>query len=271
MLVIFALLLVNEALASPFSTNVHARVRRLAGGHDVDEKSFRSSYPFMAAIKYGGQYVVCGATILSPTQIITAASCTSIFKMDSSKSKISLGVGSSDSSQDGMNITIKKIVKHPEHVKFKFQHDIAIVTFEPALKYSENIQPVLLPKTDIVEDSIAKSVGWGMVNKTQTQNKILQALDQRIISNSDCKKLIPDHAEKITTYDFCALPTVGANKAGSCNGDSGSPLIQDGTIVGIVTWGPHSSSEEQCQSGYPDIFLNIFKYLDFINENIIRQ
>ncbi|KAJ8666838.1 hypothetical protein QAD02_008500 [Eretmocerus hayati] len=177
----FVLLLVGGALASPYLANDLTRVRRLAGGNDVDDAFFRVSFPFMVLIKYRNN-VSCGASILSPTQILTTASCASLFESHRSKSVVEVCIGSPDSPGSGIDFVVKKVVMHSRYIKFETEYDIGIVT-----------------------------------------------------------------------------------------GDSGSPLIQNGTILGMVTSGPPSLSKEQCQSGYPDIFLNVFKYLDFINQNIVRE
>ncbi|RZC40994.1 Trypsin domain containing protein, partial [Asbolus verrucosus] len=58
----------------------------------------------------------------------------------------------------------------------------------------------------------------------------------------------------------CALAGEGVSP---CHGDSGGPLIFNGTLVGIVSYGV-----QPCANGYPDVYTRVSYYIDWINENV---
>ncbi|XP_039765809.1 chymotrypsin-2-like isoform X2 [Pararge aegeria] len=47
---------------------------------------------------------------------------------------------------------------------------------------------------------------------------------------------------------------------GRLSGDSGGPLIEDGKIVGVVSWGV------PCAKGFPDVYSRVFTFKDWILE-----
>lgn len=57
---------------------------------------------------------------------------------------------------------------------------------------------------------------------------------------------------------ICASRDIGI---GVCDGDSGSPLVIDGKLVGIATW-----TITPCGYGDPSAFTRISPFLDWIHE-----
>lgn len=58
---------------------------------------------------------------------------------------------------------------------------------------------------------------------------------------------------------FC---TANEIHCGSCYGDSGGPLIFDGSLVGLA------SASVGCALGYPEMYTNVYEYHDWIMKNI---
>lgn len=50
---------------------------------------------------------------------------------------------------------------------------------------------------------------------------------------------------------------------GACVGDSGSGVITDNVVVGIVSWGVHP-----CGNGMPGVNARVFSFLSFINKTM---
>nr|AGM32843.1 trypsin-like serine protease [Coptotermes formosanus] len=51
-------------------------------------------------------------------------------------------------------------------------------------------------------------------------------------------------------------------ESGTCLYDSGGPLVADGRLLGIVSWG-----YETCASGRPDVYTKISAVRDWIRDN----
>lgn len=65
--------------------------------------------------------------------------------------------------------------------------------------------------------------------------------------------------------NICTGPLSGGHSA--CNGDSGGPLAQDGTLVGIVSWG-----YVPCASvGAPAVFTEVSHFVDWLDQNIAKH
>nr|CAD7196358.1 unnamed protein product [Timema douglasi] len=47
-------------------------------------------------------------------------------------------------------------------------------------------------------------------------------------------------------------------------GDSGGPLVFGGRLVGIVSWGTTT-----CAIGYPDAYVRVSEFLDWIRQNAL--
>lgn len=82
-------------------------------------------------------------------------------------------------------------------------------------------------------------MGWGLLKGSDTSlPDILQSVNVTAISNEKCDRGVWDG--RITPDMLCAT---GFNLTGSCNGDSGGPLIvpgatyEDDVQVGIVSFG----------------------------------
>lgn len=50
--------------------------------------------------------------------------------------------------------------------------------------------------------------------------------------------------------------------SGTCDGDSGSALDFNDTLVGILSW------SVRCEEGFPSVFTRIFPQMDWINKQL---
>lgn len=61
--------------------------------------------------------------------------------------------------------------------------------------------------------------------------------------------------KELGTKSICTL-----NEEGTCVGDRGSPLISNGTLVGIASWCV------KCVSFYPSVYTNVYSHIEWIKE-----
>ncbi|XP_051007494.1 trypsin V-B-like [Acomys russatus] len=74
--------------------------------------------------------------------------------------------------------------------------------------------------------------GWGALKFGSESPSLLQCLDAPVLSDSVCHYAYP---RKITNSMF-GLSFLDGGK-GSCQYDSGGPVVCDGQVQGIVSWG----------------------------------
>ncbi|KAG2896318.1 hypothetical protein PC114_g15134 [Phytophthora cactorum] len=77
--------------------------------------------------------------------------------------------------------------------------------------------------------TMATVIGWGLTEDRKS-SITLQEVNVRIISNAECTKR---YRNRITEGMICP----GNGGKYSCNEDSGGPLLANGVVVGLVSWG----------------------------------
>lgn len=58
---------------------------------------------------------------------------------------------------------------------------------------------------------------------------------------------------------ICTKNHIGS---GSCIGDSGSPLVSNNTLIGLVSWCV------SCVDGYPTVFTRVYPQLEWVKEEM---
>lgn len=102
---------------------------------------------------------------------------------------------------------------------------------------------------------------FGRYAESQALSPELQWVDKRIISNSQCTRTYGPSVVLMST-----VCTIGGqyNEQGTCNGDSGGPLIIDEggvwTQIGVVSF----VSNQGCGSGYPAGYVRTTSFLNWI-------
>lgn len=78
----------------------------------------------------------------------------------------------------------------------------------------------------------------------------------KTITNLECvSRHLEEYHDHIYIGSLCAFARDGQ---GTCFKDSGSPLIADGQLIGVVSWA------EPCAVGRPDGFTRVSSFLGWI-------
>ncbi|KAL4666818.1 hypothetical protein H8959_005507 [Pygathrix nigripes] len=92
--------------------------------------------------------------------------------------------------------------------------------------------------------------------------KKLQCVDLRIISNDVCAQV---HFQEVTEFMLCAGSWMGGKS--TCSGDSGGPLICNGVLQGITSWGSQPCALPQ----KPSLYTKVVHYRKWIKDTIMAN
>ncbi|XP_055968184.1 granzyme A isoform X1 [Sorex fumeus] len=220
------------------------------------------SRPYMVLIKMGKKQICAGA-LIDKNWVLTAAHCTV-----NSKSQVLLGVHDQDKSEPGRHIRhAKKMILYPCYDPHTHEGDLQLLQLNKEVTTGKNINLLPLPKRgdDVKPNTVCRVAGWGSTQNRSPMSSTLREVNVTVIDRKICND--PKH------YNY--NPVIGLNmicagnpKGGkdSCNGDSGSPLICDGSFKGITAFG----MEGKCGTPQgPGIYTLLSKkYLDWINKTM---
>jgi len=111
---------------------------RIVGGEDAEVQE----YPWQVGIEINGQFPWCGGSLISKTEILTAAHCTHGRR----PSSIKVIVGENDiSDEEQMKLEVAEVLIHPLYNGSTYNNDFSILRLASPLTFSPTISPVCLP------------------------------------------------------------------------------------------------------------------------------
>ncbi|XP_017766530.1 PREDICTED: transmembrane protease serine 9-like [Eufriesea mexicana] len=244
---------------------------RIVGGSEATP----GAYPWQVSLQWGwlfGQSHFCGGSILNSQWVVTAGHCVLAvpsygdFVVKAGKHNLKLKESSEQT------IKVAKSFVHEKYVGNVAPYDIALLKLETPLKMNNLVQAISLPKTGATPTGDAILTGWGSTSRTSNPimpDKLQVAL-LPIVDLNTCREAI----EKLTgpsplhATNVCTGPLTGGYSA--CNGDSGGPLIHNGSgkaqLIGIVSWGIVPCGTV----GAPSVYTSTSSFVSWV-ENIIAK
>ncbi|KAH8325937.1 hypothetical protein KR067_010466, partial [Drosophila pandora] len=216
---------------------------RIVGGYSVDI----SLVPWQASVQIDGKQE-CGGVIYSKDIIITAAHCVKGILVSS----VSVRVGSADIDKGGHVVPVSKIILHERFNEFTATNDIAVLHLKSSLLMGEDIRTILLADKPPSPGAPALVSGWGRVGFNLPKSEVLLATDVHIVDHQQCNKA---YNGKLDETMICA----SAFGKDACRSDSGGPLISDGKLVGIVSFGNGCAEPH-----IPGVYVNVAKLKPWI-------
>ncbi|XP_051169793.1 chymotrypsin-2-like isoform X2 [Leptopilina boulardi] len=224
-------------------------ITRIVGGMEAEEGQF----PYQVSLQRNGRHF-CGGSILNERWILTAAHC--LRGRYSSSITVMTGITDLDSFGDAYEGELKII--HEDYESHEHENDIGLLKVMSDIIFNEEVHPIkLLSKELQGEGYIATLTGWGRTYVTSITPTRLQVIKLKIISTEECKLQI----NNVKNSHICTLNKEGQ---GACFGDSGGPLVIDNVQVGVVSFG------KPCARGVPDVYTNVYNYIDWIKDSLLR-
>jgi len=249
--------LYHQAVAQPYIVN--------------GEEAIPHEFPFMAALMNRNRQF-CGGSLIDDNHILTAAHCVAhMSKYDVQNLRVRLGDHNiKDGTSDGITIEkrVKRVIRHKGFSSSTLWNDVAILTMEDDVQYTNNIQPICLASGgNKYVDRTVTVAGWGTLSEAGSQPANLMKVDVKVWTNGRCKSSYGSSAPGgITSHMLCASDY----NRDSCSGDSGGPLFDcpyNGSCeqIGIVSWGIGCA-----KARYPGVYTRVTEMLPWI-ERIVRE
>lgn len=144
------------------------------------------------------------------------------------------------------------------------ENDIALIKVKPSIKIdNDKIKPLPLSSEDVKEGKTVEVCGWGVIDDCDRPANDVQCIKQTIISNGKCeeshKVIYPYSRKRIFPSHICAS---NPKDSTTCVGDEGGPLVVDGKIIGITSWG------KQCTMGGDQVYTRVSQFVSWINSTM---
>lgn len=176
---------------------------------------------------------------------------------------MSVRVGSNHYNSGGLEVFLTEIFVHPSYNKITKEGDISLVQLEQALSFTSSINPIQLPAADAIltEGEVGIVSGWGYDSFDGDLSKTLQSTDVPIVDHGTCREAY--EGRTIVSDTMICAGYMGTGGKDACEYDTGGPLVVDGKVVGIVSWGVDCG-----HPNFPGVYTNVAKYISYINEII---
>ncbi|KAL2762913.1 prostate-specific antigen isoform 4 preproprotein [Daubentonia madagascariensis] len=137
-------------------------------------------------------------------------------------------------------------------------HDIMLLHLSDPANITDAVKVLDLPTQEPELGSTCYASGWGSIRaKKFLRPKTLQCVDLKLLSNDKCKRA---YSEKVTEFMLCAGQWNG--KKDTCTGDSGGPLICNGMLQGLTSWG----SQPCAKPRKPALYTKLWAYQEWIKD-----
>uniref|UniRef100_A0A8D2D9L9 trypsin n=1 Tax=Sciurus vulgaris TaxID=55149 RepID=A0A8D2D9L9_SCIVU len=257
---------------------------KIVGGYTCEKHSL----PYQVSLNIG--FHNCGGSLISDQWVLSAAHCYSppshhhstrnngvwreqneekskfiprkLYILNTRKIQVRLGEHNINVIEgDEQFIDAAKIIPHPNYHQTTFDNDIMLIKLKSPATISSRVSTVSLPRSCPTAGTQCLVSGWGNTLSSGSKFKypdLLQCLDAPVLSDTACHEAYP---RKITSNMFCLGFLEGGKD--SCQCDSGGPVVCNGELQGIVSWGYGCALK-----GKPGVYAKVCKYLDWIQETI---
>ncbi|XP_048196329.1 anionic trypsin-2-like [Perognathus longimembris pacificus] len=246
---LLTLVLVAAAAAFPLDDDDD----KIVGGYTCA----KNSLPYQVSLNNGLSHF-CGGSLINDHWVLSAAHC---YRPDQQPFiQVRLGEHNIKAIEgDEQFIDAAKVILHPHFDKITLNNDIMLIKLSSPASLNSRVATISLPTSCAPAGTQCLISGWGYTLEfSWNQPDLLQCLEAPLLSQAVCKSSYP---RQITKNMFCAGFLEGGKD--SCQEDSGGPVVCNGELQGIVSWGNGCALKN-----YPGVYTKVCNYLDWIQDTI---
>ncbi|XP_061395519.1 seminase-like, partial [Musca vetustissima] len=199
--------------------------------------------PYMVQIWCKGKFN-CGGALLTRRFVLSAAHC---FKNVTPSDLFVVAGATTLSETGGIRSNVIKIMMPASFSTATMDNDVAVLKLATAL-HGPNTQTIGLYNDNLKIGQQVEISGWGRTSEMGDVSFQLRTIRVPVLARPQCRQQYSKYIA-LTKNMFCAgLP--GAKD--SCSGDSGGPVVANGKICGIVSFGVGCARQ-----GLPGVYTKI--------------
>ncbi|MEU8824838.1 serine protease [Streptomyces sp. NPDC048636] len=219
-----------------------------------------ADYPWAVAVKPAlVPFSFCGGTLVAPTKVLTAGHCVDAFMKVPGLLQVVSGRDRMVSTA-GTKVGVARVWRHPDYSTFTYQgetgyrNDVAVLTLKSPIK-----APALPLAEPGAEDlyrpgRTARILGWGATSSGGLDGGVLRTATVPVTADSSCASA-GSYDDAYDPHQYTCAGNFDRGGVDTCDYDSGTPLVVDGVLAGITSWGVGCG-----KPGHPGLYTRVSSF-----------
>uniref|UniRef100_A0A1I8NTN9 Peptidase S1 domain-containing protein n=1 Tax=Stomoxys calcitrans TaxID=35570 RepID=A0A1I8NTN9_STOCA len=173
----------------------------------------------------------CGGSIISEDIVVTASHC--LMNLEGPH-ELKVRLGATEYNTGGELVSVKSFRMHENFDTELRTNDVGVVKLSSPVRESSRVRYIKLTEKTPPTGTRGTITGWGascfLVCDLVTH---LQEVEVEIIDYKTCASSEYNYGSEVRETMVCTY----AVEKGSCQSDSGGPVVVAGKLVGLVSWG----------------------------------
>lgn len=177
-------------------------------------------------------------------------------------------LGSSNAYRDGKSYRVAKAIAHPNYTGMDWDWNVGLLRLKRNIRFGRKVKAIKLTQSTPHNSTTAIVTGWGITKLQIYQDGIdspesvsnngerLQYLAIDVIDAQTCRN---KWTVSVSPKTYCGHVT----NSGPCVADVGDPLVHNGVAIGMYAGGYYCGGDR-----YPDFYVDLAQYYDWIHETI---